>query len=383
MSFQTLENVRYKIHSIQVLKNLPDSEKAMNIMKWIQAMSKEILNEYHWTVGLLKEFIPNDSSLLGLNENSGEIISIRMRNVNDQTQFYRDWDIMGTFLHELVHNKIAPHNEEFNKLLIELKRKFLKIVHKTPKSFQSIGNRLGGRSRIPLTPYERLQMTLLNNKKHNIHGTQGGTRLGSQLESKKSRLLSLSLPSLSNKYLPSPSPSSSPSSSLLSASKNEHLNEKNHIQLKTMNIKDRDTTNKSNENEFYISSTIHNNNDPIENYDSFIHDSISTSSTDILSYSLFDIWTCSKCTYINKHFKNSCEMCYSTRQSKKQENDTVNIHLNNGSSSDFHQFKTDTNWICQKCQHILPNTILSCPICHAKKMTSDAVINLISDSDEE
>jgi hypothetical protein len=88
-------------------------------------------------VGVLKEFLPANHELLGLNVNHGQSISIRLRKSrNDLNSFFPYEDLLGTMLHEMVHigdnllkmpllmNYIlvkGPHDAQFYKMLDELK----------------------------------------------------------------------------------------------------------------------------------------------------------------------------------------------------------------------------------------------------------------------
>lgn len=73
-----------------------------------------------WTVVQLSEFYPKNPRLYGLNVNKGQHVKLRLRRAGGGPGLL-DWNtVLGTMLHELVHNDISPHNAAFYKLLDEL-----------------------------------------------------------------------------------------------------------------------------------------------------------------------------------------------------------------------------------------------------------------------
>ena len=73
----------------------------------------------------------SDKCLLGWNRNSGERIALRLR--TDDFQSFRKYDsIINTLLHELVHNVVGPHNDQFWALFNELKEEYAS-VHRSRK----------------------------------------------------------------------------------------------------------------------------------------------------------------------------------------------------------------------------------------------------------
>lgn len=65
--------------------------------------------------------------------------------------------VVDTMLHELCHNVISPHNEEFNKLWDQLRKEHEGLISKgyTGEGFLSEGNRLGG-ARVPRDEAKRI-----------------------------------------------------------------------------------------------------------------------------------------------------------------------------------------------------------------------------------
>merc|ERR1712187_92266 len=59
----------------------------------------------------------------------GEKIQIRLRRTKDD-DFFPYEDVLGTLLHELVHNEVGPHNAQFYKLLDELQKECEDLMNK-------------------------------------------------------------------------------------------------------------------------------------------------------------------------------------------------------------------------------------------------------------
>ncbi|KAJ9511240.1 hypothetical protein QJQ45_017165 [Haematococcus lacustris] len=90
-----------------------------------------IMRKRGWIVPLLTEFYPPNACLLGLNIGGGGVrklaapgrtreVRVRLRQARDRTLFFPFEHVLGTLLHELVHNVQGPHNSVFYKLLDEL-----------------------------------------------------------------------------------------------------------------------------------------------------------------------------------------------------------------------------------------------------------------------
>jgi len=88
-----------------------------------------IMEKRRWRVGALRELPPQGKvgvspvCLLGLNRNFGEEILLRIR-TDDMKGFRKYKVIIETLLHELVHNEIADHNNDFKRLNSELTHEY-------------------------------------------------------------------------------------------------------------------------------------------------------------------------------------------------------------------------------------------------------------------
>ena len=115
-----------------------------------------IMRAREYTVGLLAELDPIDDRhaekmegegkrLLGYNQNAGAQIHIRLR-TEDLSGFLPYPALVDTLLHELTHNEIGPHNEDFWHLFVQLKADYLRTLLGT----SARGELFGGKSALSL-----------------------------------------------------------------------------------------------------------------------------------------------------------------------------------------------------------------------------------------
>ncbi|BAM82694.1 hypothetical protein, conserved [Cyanidioschyzon merolae strain 10D] len=140
---------------IRILQREPDSHVAFELLFRAAEAVQELMQRRKWVVGVLREFLPRGSQLLGLNINGGRVICIRLRKhrsggcrrqsraartdhqreersltgapqrvrgLSDipgtsASNFFAYEEILGTLLHELVHIEISAHNRAFYALL--------------------------------------------------------------------------------------------------------------------------------------------------------------------------------------------------------------------------------------------------------------------------
>lgn len=113
-------------HNLRVHQVTPSNAPEYDmIMKRLQKLSTDeavvhVCKLHGFQVGELTELLPHEHpNLLGLNENMGQRISLRLRtDLYDGLQPYRD--TRRVLLHELAHNKINDHPPEFKILNSEL-----------------------------------------------------------------------------------------------------------------------------------------------------------------------------------------------------------------------------------------------------------------------
>lgn len=135
------------IKKIALLQKMPMKDDALDILHKVAIAIAPIMRENNLKVGLLCEFYPKDKCLLGLNVNKGQKMCIRLRQPFGQYEFLPFSDILGTALHELVHNTHGPHNNAFYATLEEYKKRYMEISTKSAleaTGFVSLSERLGG-----------------------------------------------------------------------------------------------------------------------------------------------------------------------------------------------------------------------------------------------
>lgn len=155
----------------------PRADQALHSLKKIASMVKPIMRRRSWRVGVLAEFYPAESNLLGLNTNRGQKINLRLRYPGDANQFLPLEEVVDTMLHELCHNVIGPHNAEFHALWDQLRDEHEALMRKgyTGEGFLGRGERLGGR-RIPMHEAKRRARAAAEQRR--IMSAGSGQRLG-------------------------------------------------------------------------------------------------------------------------------------------------------------------------------------------------------------
>ncbi|EPE24608.1 Ran BP2/NZF zinc finger-like protein [Glarea lozoyensis ATCC 20868] len=145
------------VHGYSHLKSLSREKEALHTLRKIASLVKPIMRARNWTVGILAEFYPDQKNLLGINQNRGEKICLRLRYPSDVNQFLPIEQVVDTMLHELAHNVHGPHNEQFHALWDQERKEYEALLSKgySGEGFLSNGRQLGGR-RIPMHEARRL-----------------------------------------------------------------------------------------------------------------------------------------------------------------------------------------------------------------------------------
>ena len=104
--------------------------------------------------------------------NRGQKICLRLRYPGDQNQFLPIEEVVDTMLHELCHNEIGPHNQEFHALWDQLRKEHEGLVNKgyTGEGFLSEGKSLGGR-RVPRHEARRLARIAAEKRQNSPKGS--------------------------------------------------------------------------------------------------------------------------------------------------------------------------------------------------------------------
>ncbi|QSZ29395.1 hypothetical protein DSL72_003909 [Monilinia vaccinii-corymbosi] len=160
------------IFSYSHLKGHKREAEALHSLKKIASLVKPIMRARNWRVGALTEFYPDQQNLLGLNVNRGHKICLRLRYAGDQNQFLPLEEVVDTMLHELCHNEIGPHNQQFHALWDQLRKEHDGLTSKgyTGEGFLSEGRSLGGR-RVPRHEARRLARIAAEKRQNGLRGS--------------------------------------------------------------------------------------------------------------------------------------------------------------------------------------------------------------------
>ncbi len=107
---------RYGVYKVSTL-GLDKDDQVKQMMEICIGAVKDIMMRKKWRIIHLSEFIPKSPRLLGVNTNHGLDVRIRFRASKNSLRIFSLQDVLGTLLHELVHNDISPHDKKFYALL--------------------------------------------------------------------------------------------------------------------------------------------------------------------------------------------------------------------------------------------------------------------------
>lgn len=148
-------------HTLEQLE--ADESEARALLTRAARQAEPLMTKRRWFVPTLAEFSPRSPNLMGINENGGQAIRIRLRPAHDQRRLYHYEHVLGTLLHELAHIARGPHDAVFYKQLDELKAEVSALeargvtgAHAAP--FDGAGVRLGGQRPLATSDRERSDM---------------------------------------------------------------------------------------------------------------------------------------------------------------------------------------------------------------------------------
>lgn len=115
--------------SIEVLPGLKSQDKAYSILESLATDPgiQAVMDLHRWYVPVLKELYPegyvgvSEVCVLGLNENHGARISLRIR-TDDLKGFRKYLTVKKVLYHELAHNIHGDHNDEFYLLMRQIEK---------------------------------------------------------------------------------------------------------------------------------------------------------------------------------------------------------------------------------------------------------------------
>ncbi|PPQ64349.1 hypothetical protein CVT24_008418 [Panaeolus cyanescens] len=126
-------SLQYRFHDIRPLQHLPKPEEARDLLKKLSEdpAIQHVMQKHKFSVGLLTELAPHEHpELLGLNENAGQAIKLRIRTDKyDGFRLYRE--IRRVLCHELTHNVWGDHDENFKELNSKLNREVAEFESST------------------------------------------------------------------------------------------------------------------------------------------------------------------------------------------------------------------------------------------------------------
>lgn len=120
------DEIKYTFHEVKPLDFLPFPDRSTEYLNRLRNDPgiKAAMIKYQWSVPLLTELNPaenttHESRTLGLNQNKGQTILLRLR--TDDYDGYRDYKTVRDCLcHELAHNVHGDHDREFYDLMKEI-----------------------------------------------------------------------------------------------------------------------------------------------------------------------------------------------------------------------------------------------------------------------
>ena len=123
---QIQDEMNYTFHDVKPLDFLPFPERSTAYLNKLRDDPgiKAAMVKHKWSVPLLTELNPaenttHESRTLGLNENKGQKILLRLR--TDDYDGYRDYKTVRDCLcHELAHNVHGDHNRDFYDLMKQI-----------------------------------------------------------------------------------------------------------------------------------------------------------------------------------------------------------------------------------------------------------------------
>ncbi|KAA1470177.1 WLM-domain-containing protein [Dentipellis sp. KUC8613] len=115
---------QYRFHRIEPLAHLPAPDTARATLARLAAdpAIQHVMRTHRLAVGLLTELAPHEAPhLLGLNENAGQAVKLRIR--TDAYDGFRSYaEVRRVLCHELTHNVWGDHDDNFKAMNSQLNR---------------------------------------------------------------------------------------------------------------------------------------------------------------------------------------------------------------------------------------------------------------------
>ncbi|KAJ3864852.1 WLM-domain-containing protein [Lentinula novae-zelandiae] len=112
------DNLNYRFHKLIPLAHLPNPSSALDLLQRLSddPAIRHVMQKHKFVVGVLTELAPHEHpELLGLNENAGQQIKLRLR--TDRYDGFRTYkEVRRVLCHELTHNVWGDHDNNFKEL---------------------------------------------------------------------------------------------------------------------------------------------------------------------------------------------------------------------------------------------------------------------------
>lgn len=118
------DHVNPRFGRVTYLADYPYAPQAEAIMRKVALIVRPVMDEYRWSVIHLTEFYDPKNGDLGLNQDRGECVLLRLRDITDKTKFLQWHEVLSTLLHELCHNWWDSHNGDFCATWMDLNIRF-------------------------------------------------------------------------------------------------------------------------------------------------------------------------------------------------------------------------------------------------------------------
>lgn len=162
------ERAGFCVADVRALKRRSRAEEARELLEKVAKQVQPLMRRRGWVCPSLVEFEPRSPNLLGLNVGGGggrtRQIKVRVRRPPGPSDDFLPYeDILGTLLHELVHNVRGPHDAMFYAILDEItsecERDIAAGVAGTGQGFDApAAGRVGGRGPLPANNMERSKL---------------------------------------------------------------------------------------------------------------------------------------------------------------------------------------------------------------------------------
>jgi len=134
-------SANYRFHKLEPLRHLPSPDSALDILKRLSndPAIAHVMRIHQFAIGLLTELAPHEyPHLLGLNQNAGAIIKLRLR--TDSYDGFRNYkEVRRVLCHELTHCVWGDHDDNFKTLNSQLNREVAEYERSVAQGTHKLG----------------------------------------------------------------------------------------------------------------------------------------------------------------------------------------------------------------------------------------------------